>query len=452
MSRSAHPAGPRHADVLPEGHYAAPPADLNALDPKVWARTVTRDARRRRHRRRARRHARSPRSSARPPTSSTRPTSAARCRAWRERLRARTPTSSTPARPSCPAPSCAGCTRRGSTSTSAPAASWPPRWPPGCPPSASRLHGNNKSAARDRAGRRGRGRADRARLLPGDRPGRAHRAAARQAAAGADPGHRRRRGAHPRVHRHRARGPEVRHSRSPAGRPPRRCAGRCSSTALELIGIHSHIGSQIFDMSGFEVAAHRVVGAARGDPRRARGRAARDRPRRRPRHRVHPATTTRASRTRSPRRWARSSPASARRRGCARPRLSVEPGRAIVGPDRVHAVRGRHRSSRWRGCGRTSASTAACRTTSAPRCTTPSTASRSSRARSDAEPMLARVVGKHCESGDIVVQDAFLPADLAPGRPARGAGHRRVLPLHGQQLQPRAAPAGGRRRGRARRG
>ena len=34
---------------------------------------------------------------------------------------------------------------------------------------------------------------------------------------------------------------------------------------------------------------------------------------------------------------------------------------------------------------------------------------------SDAEPMLARVVGKHCESGDIVVKDEFLPADLAPG-------------------------------------
>lgn len=44
MSRSAHPAGPRHADVLPEGHYTAPADDLNALDPKVWARTVGRDA------------------------------------------------------------------------------------------------------------------------------------------------------------------------------------------------------------------------------------------------------------------------------------------------------------------------------------------------------------------------------------------------------------------------
>jgi diaminopimelate decarboxylase len=35
--------------------------------------------------------------------------------------------------------------------------------------------------------------------------------------------------------------------------------------------------------------------------------------------------------------------------------------------------------------------------------------------RSAAEPMLARVVGKHCESGDILVKDEFLPADVQPG-------------------------------------
>ena len=34
---------------------------------------------------------------------------------------------------------------------------------------------------------------------------------------------------------------------------------------------------------------------------------------------------------------------------------------------------------------------------------------------SDAPPMLARVVGKHCESGDVVVKDAWLPADVGPG-------------------------------------
>jgi diaminopimelate decarboxylase len=34
---------------------------------------------------------------------------------------------------------------------------------------------------------------------------------------------------------------------------------------------------------------------------------------------------------------------------------------------------------------------------------------------SDAAPMLSRMVGKHCESGDIVVRDLWLPKDLAVG-------------------------------------
>src|SRR5262249_12266846 len=34
---------------------------------------------------------------------------------------------------------------------------------------------------------------------------------------------------------------------------------------------------------------------------------------------------------------------------------------------------------------------------------------------SDAEPALTRVVGKHCESGDIVVRDCWLPSDVRPG-------------------------------------
>ncbi len=35
--------------------------------------------------------------------------------------------------------------------------------------------------------------------------------------------------------------------------------------------------------------------------------------------------------------------------------------------------------------------------------------------RSASHPILARVVGKHCESGDVVVKDEFLPADVVPG-------------------------------------
>ena len=50
----------------------------------------------------------------------------------------------------------------------------------------------------------------------------------------------------------------------------------------------------------------------------------------------------------------------------------------------------------------------------------------------------ARVVGKHCEAGDIVVKDEFLPGDVAPGDLWRCPGTGRLLPLDGQQLQPRA--------------
>ena len=43
MSRVAHPAGPRHADVLPADHPPAPPADLNALHPAIWPRSAQRN-------------------------------------------------------------------------------------------------------------------------------------------------------------------------------------------------------------------------------------------------------------------------------------------------------------------------------------------------------------------------------------------------------------------------
>jgi diaminopimelate decarboxylase len=33
----------------------------------------------------------------------------------------------------------------------------------------------------------------------------------------------------------------------------------------------------------------------------------------------------------------------------------------------------------------------------------------------DTDATLCRVVGKHCESGDVVVRDCWLPGDLAPG-------------------------------------
>ena len=42
MTGIAHPAGNRHADVLPENHPLPAPADLNALPPAVWPRGAQR--------------------------------------------------------------------------------------------------------------------------------------------------------------------------------------------------------------------------------------------------------------------------------------------------------------------------------------------------------------------------------------------------------------------------
>jgi diaminopimelate decarboxylase len=59
---------------------------------------------------------------------------------------------------------------------------------------------------------------------------------------------------------------------------------------------------------------------------------------------------------------------------------------------------------------------------------------------SEAPPMLARVVGKHCESGDIVVRDTWLPADVAAGDliavAATGAYCRSMASNYNHALRP----------------
>ena len=60
--------------------------------------------------------------------------------------------------------------------------------------------------------------------------------------------------------------------------------------------------------------------------------------------------------------------------------------------------------------------------------------------RSTAGPMLARVVGKHCESGDIVVKDEFLPLDVGAGDliavPATGAYCRALASTYNHVPRP----------------
>jgi diaminopimelate decarboxylase len=182
---------------------------------------------------------------------------------------------------------------------------------------------------------------------------------------------------------------------------------------LDLRGLHSHIGSQIFDTSGFELSARRLLGL-HAHIRDSHGielpeidlgggfgisYTTQDDP------------ATAAELAANLREIVEHECAGY---GLAVPRLSVEPGRAIVGPAvftlyEVGTVKDvdslRTYVSVDGGMSdniRTALYDASYSATVAGRA-------------SEAPPTLARVVGKHCESGDIVVKDEFLPADVHAG-------------------------------------
>ncbi|MEQ7848726.1 diaminopimelate decarboxylase [Nocardioides kribbensis] len=211
---------------------------------------------------------------------------------------------------------------------------------------------------------------------------------------------------------------------------------------LELLGPHSHIGSQIFDSAGFEVAAKRVLalharvatelGATMPQMDLGGG--------------FGIAYTTQDDPAEPARLAAEMSAIVAhecRALGIAEPHLSIEPGRAIAGPamctiyevGTVKAVRldgGAVRTYVSVDGGmsdniRTALYDADYSCTLASRV-------------SDAPPVLARVVGKHCEAGDIVVKDEFLPGDVAPGDllavPGTGAYCRSMASNYNHALRP----------------
>ena len=182
---------------------------------------------------------------------------------------------------------------------------------------------------------------------------------------------------------------------------------------LELRGLHSHIGSQIFDTDAFEVAAKRVLGLQA---------AIRDR------YRVElpeldlgggfGIAYTSQDDPRPPAELADSLRRIVKEDcdalGLTVPRLSFEPGRAIVGPamftlyevGTVKDVDGIRTYVSVDGGMSDNIRTALYDATY--------TCALANRA-STAKAKLARIVGKHCESGDIVVRDTWLPADVQPG-------------------------------------
>ncbi|MFF4527881.1 diaminopimelate decarboxylase [Streptomyces sp. NPDC001407] len=435
MSRSAHPAGPRYADVLPEGHYAAPPTDLNALDPRVWARTVARDA------------------DGVATVGGIKVTELAeefgtpayfldeddfraRCRAWRDAFGTE-----------------ADVFYAGKAFLSRAVVRWlheeglnldvcsagelATALDAGMPAERIALHGNNKSTEEiTRAVEAGVGRIvldsfqEIVRVAHiAERLGKRQRVQIRVTV-----------GVEAHTHEFIATAHEdQKFGLALAGGQAAEAVRRALKLdGLELIGIHSHIGSQIFDTSGFEVAAHRVVGLLR-DVRDEHGvelpeidlggglgiaYTSEDDPREP--HEI--ATALREIVTRE-----------CAAAGLAVPRLSVEPGRAIAGPPAftlyevgtVKELPGLRTYVSVDGGMSDNIRTALY--------DAEYSVALVSRA-STAEPMLSRVVGKHCESGDIIVRDAFLPCDLAPGDllavPATGAYCRSMASNYNHALRP----------------
>ncbi len=190
---------------------------------------------------------------------------------------------------------------------------------------------------------------------------------------------------------------------------------------LRLVGLHSHIGSQIFDVAGFELAAHRIIGllhdivAEFGVGKTSQiasvdlggGLGISYLPEDDPPPVADLATKLGVI--------VRNESALA---GLPAPRLIVEPGRAIAGPGTVTlyqvgtvkdvavAATAHRRYVSVDGGMSDNIRTALYGAEYDVRLV--------SRA-SDAAPTLARIVGKHCESGDIVVRDAWVSDDVVPG-------------------------------------
>ncbi|MEA5155214.1 diaminopimelate decarboxylase [Raineyella sp.] len=186
---------------------------------------------------------------------------------------------------------------------------------------------------------------------------------------------------------------------------------------LELIGIHSHIGSQIFETHGFEVAARRIM--------TLHAEVAREFDRELPEMDLGGGfgiAYTSLDRPESPEQLAGALRAiveeQAHDLAVQVPRMSIEPGRAIVGPTtmalyRVGTVKQVVLDG---GATRTYISVDGGMSDNIRPALYGAeySATLASRA-STAGARLSRIVGKHCEGGDILVRDEFMPADIAPG-------------------------------------
>lgn len=187
-----------------------------------------------------------------------------------------------------------------------------------------------------------------------------------------------------------------------------------SHASLEFLGLHCHIGSQIFDSAGFAESAERLLAA--------HAELSRDTPV--PELNLGGGFGIAYTSADAPtpieqiaQGIADAVAAACRDHGVSMPKLAFEPGRSIIGPAgitlyTVGTVKPVPIEGGWRhyvsvdGGMSDNARTALYGADYTVRL-----AGRVS----DEPPALVRIAGKHCESGDIVVDADYLPHDVAPG-------------------------------------
>lgn len=214
----------------------------------------------------------------------------------------------------------------------------------------------------------------------------------------------------------------------PISQAPRLVAAIRAEPSLAFLGLHSHIGSQIFETEGFGEAARRLLtlhaellrGGDVPELNLGGGFGI-----------AYTSVDTPMPIGEIAAGIANALAESAQALGIAVPTIAVEPGRSIVGPStttlyRVGAIKAVEVDTPGAIATRTYVSVDGgmsdnLRTSMYRADYTARLANRAS----GAAPILARVAGMHCESGDIVVRDEYLPADIETGDllavPATGA-------------------------------
>ncbi|MFC7376690.1 MULTISPECIES: diaminopimelate decarboxylase [unclassified Brachybacterium] len=186
---------------------------------------------------------------------------------------------------------------------------------------------------------------------------------------------------------------------------------------LDLVGLHSHIGSQIFDVGGFEIAARRVL-ELMAQVRDELGREILALDLGGGFGVMYNTQHTPSTPEELAAGIARIIEQEAAALSLPVPHVSFEPGRAIAGPSThtlysvgtvkdVH-LGGPHHRVYVSVDGGMSDNVRTALYDADYSCLLSGRVS-------DAAPEVVRVVGKHCESGDIVVKDEYLPADVQRG-------------------------------------